>query len=118
MTSEPMTDDRLAEIRESVARSRRFMKHIGRAGYIDRRHMIVHVEELLAEVERLKALLPEPDAPEPDSLQAYLNLCDAIDEAAGKVDDIEWNALHDRLDALWTKLTPGEQNIARKRTDD
>lgn len=55
------------------------------------------------------------EALEPDALTQYLDLCDVIDEAYGKVDDAAWNALHDRLDALWAKLTPGEQSIAIKR---
>lgn len=54
---------------------------------------------------------------EPDALTQYLDLCDVIDEAYGKVDDAAWNALHDRLDALWARLTPGERNTAIKRTD-
>lgn len=58
MASDPMTDDRLAEIRESTAGSRRFMERIGRERFIGVGHFVTHLEELLAEVDRLKTQPP------------------------------------------------------------
>lgn len=54
----PMTDDRLAAIRESTAGSRRFMERIGRERFIGVCHFVRHLEELLAEVDRLRTQPP------------------------------------------------------------
>ena len=50
-----MTDERLKEIRESNAKQRRFMEWNCRGQYINERHVVTHVEELIAEIERLRA---------------------------------------------------------------
>jgi hypothetical protein len=55
MNMEPMSDERLEEIREAVAKQRRFMEWNCRGIYITKTHSVTHIEELIAEVERLKA---------------------------------------------------------------
>lgn len=50
-----MTDERLAHIKEQTANRRRFMAQLGRTRHIAPDHSITHLEELAAEVDRLKA---------------------------------------------------------------
>ena len=55
MNTQPMGGERLEEIREAVAKQRRFMERNCRGQYITKTHSVTHTEELIAEVERLRA---------------------------------------------------------------
>lgn len=54
-----MTAERLAEIRIATANVRRFMEQPVVAGYRTKSHALSHMEDLLAEIDRLKAELAE-----------------------------------------------------------
>lgn len=97
-----MTDERLKEIRESNAKQRRFMEWNCRGQYINERHVVTHVEELIAEIERLRADAARLDWLCGGGMLQYAGYMtckgngqsprDAIDAAAEEAEEATWLA--------------------------